>query len=71
MLVEDQDGARELAQEFLLSAGYKVLVAARGSEAFETARRHSGPIHLLLTDMVMPQRNGREAAAHLSRQAAR
>jgi CheY-like chemotaxis protein len=65
LLVEDEDGLRELAREILTAAGYKVLVAAGPVEGLELAGRHGGPIHLLLTDVVMPQMSGRELADRL------
>jgi CheY-like chemotaxis protein len=45
--------------------GYNVLEAEGGPEALEVARRHSGMIHLLLSDMVMPKMSGTELAARL------
>ncbi len=66
LLVEDEDGVRELASELLTSAGYKVLAAAGPGEALEIARRHGRPIHLLLTDVVMPQMSGRVLAKRLT-----
>jgi CheY-like chemotaxis protein len=54
MLVEDDDGVRELATSFLLAHGYTVLAAADGAQALEAADAHAGPIHVLLTDIVMP-----------------
>jgi PAS domain S-box-containing protein len=66
LLVEDEDGLRELARDILTSAGYKVLAASGAAEALEVARRHGGPIHLLLTDVVMPQMSGRDLVERLS-----
>jgi two-component system, cell cycle sensor histidine kinase and response regulator CckA len=67
MIAEDEDGVRDLASNFLTSAGYKVLSASSGGEALECARRWGKPIHLLLTDMVMPQMRGPELARKLTR----
>ncbi|HKD08271.1 MAG TPA: ATP-binding protein [Bryobacteraceae bacterium] len=62
MLVEDEEGVRKLARAVLERAGYRVLVAASGPEALETAQHYTGSIDLLITDMVMPRMNGRELA---------
>lgn len=62
LLVEDDDSVRGLATQVLLSAGYTVLQAGHGIEATEIADRYSGPIHLLLTDLVMPQMSGQTLA---------
>ncbi len=66
LLVEDADALRKLAQMFLRENGYQVLVAANGTEAQQLARQHGGPIHLLLTDVVMPGINGRMLAERLA-----
>jgi CheY-like chemotaxis protein len=60
LLVEDEVGVRDLAHEFLKTAGYKVLEAYDGADALAVAARYPGPIDLLLTDMVMPRLSGRE-----------
>jgi len=65
LVVEDEAGVRELACQFLRVKGYTVLEAAGGHEAVDIARRHPGTIHLLLSDMVMPQMNGGDLAAQL------
>jgi len=61
-VAEDEAGVRELACQFLRVKGYTVLEAKDGREALEIATKHSGPIHLLLSDMVMPKMNGGELA---------
>lgn len=66
MLVEDAEPLRLLAQLFLKENGYQVLTAADGSEAQRVAAEFSGPIHLLLTDVVMPGINGRVLAERLA-----
>ena len=58
LLVEDEEGVRELAREFLNCNGYKVLEASDGQEALEIAARYHDTIHLLLSDMVMPRMGG-------------
>jgi two-component system, cell cycle sensor histidine kinase and response regulator CckA len=66
LLVEDQDGIRELVREFLQKNGYTVLHAADGNEALLVAAEYKHPMHLLLTDVVMPNVGGRELAKRLS-----
>jgi PAS domain S-box-containing protein len=62
LLVEDDDGVRRLARIALEAQGYTVLEAAGGAQAVTTAESHAGPIHLLLTDVIMPDQGGREVA---------
>jgi two-component system cell cycle sensor histidine kinase/response regulator CckA len=66
LLVEDDDSMRELTYCCLESSGYKVLGAANGEQAIQAADRNDGPIHLLLTDVVMPGISGKQLAASLS-----
>jgi CheY-like chemotaxis protein len=65
LVVEDEEGVRELASEFLESAGYTVLTARHGTEALAIAERSEDPIHLLITDVVMPKMRGPELAKRL------
>ena len=65
LVVEDEEPLRELTCHFLKSIGYKVLQAGNGAEGLEVARRYLEPIHLLLTDVMMPKMNGPEMARHL------
>jgi signal transduction histidine kinase len=65
LVAEDEEGVRELASEFLQSAGYAVLTAKDGTEALAIATRSDEPIHLLLTDVVMPKMRGPELAKRL------
>jgi signal transduction histidine kinase/CheY-like chemotaxis protein len=65
LVAEDEAGVRELACQFLRVKGYTVLEAKDGQEALEIAGRHSGTIHLILSDMVMPKMNGGELAGRL------
>jgi signal transduction histidine kinase/ActR/RegA family two-component response regulator len=68
LLVEDDDAVRELSSQILRLNGYVVLQAAQGQEALEVSRQFGGCIDLLLTDVIMPQMNGRELAELLTRQ---
>jgi signal transduction histidine kinase len=66
LVVEDEDDVRALVTEILRNQGYTVLAAADGDAALRVAGRHPGPLHLLLTDVVMPTINGWELAQRLS-----
>src|SRR2546425_610995 len=66
LLVEDEDALRELTRHILEADGYAVLEADRPDKTIEVAVGHCGPIHLMLTDMVMPGMNGVVLAANLS-----
>ena len=66
LLVEDEDAVRELTRMVLLTKGYKVLEAANGEEALKICERHSGPIHLMVTDVIMPNVSGPELARRLA-----
>jgi signal transduction histidine kinase/ActR/RegA family two-component response regulator len=66
LLVEDQDEVRLVAQEILRRRGYHVILARNAGEALLTCERHPRTIHLLLTDVVMPQMSGRELAERLT-----
>jgi PAS domain S-box-containing protein len=66
LLVEDETELRRLVHQYLEHQGYTVLVAADGAEAIELANAHPGPIHMLLSDVIMPGMNGRELARRLS-----
>ncbi len=67
LLVEDEDGVRALVREVLARSGYTVLEARDGDEALALNERHAGPIHLLLTDVVMPRLGGSRLARRISR----
>ena len=58
LVVEDDQAVRLFTESVLLAAGYRVLCAADGSEAMLLARAHQGPLHLLITDVVMPVLDG-------------
>jgi two-component system, cell cycle sensor histidine kinase and response regulator CckA len=62
LLVEDEDGVRNSTAEYLQDAGYTVLTAAGAPEALQVAEQYDRPIHLLLTDVIMPFMSGRELA---------
>ena len=65
LIAEDEDGVREIATEFLKSAGYNVLTAKDGAEALDLAKRLNVPVDVLLTDVVMPKMRGPELAKQL------
>ena len=58
LLVEDEDSLREVANRMLTRHGYRVITARNGREALEAAMQHPGQIHLVLTDVVMPEMSG-------------
>jgi nitrogen-specific signal transduction histidine kinase/CheY-like chemotaxis protein len=64
LLVEDEEQVRGILTDMLESQGYHVVVASDGNEALNIASLHDGTIHLLLTDVVMPQMSGRQLAEH-------
>jgi CheY-like chemotaxis protein len=66
LIAEDDAHVRALVRRCLVSRGYIVLEASHGQEALEVATAHNGPIHLLLTDVVMPSLSGRELAERLA-----
>jgi len=68
LVVEDQDGIRDIVRESLRRNGYKVLIANDGDEALQMASAYPDPIHLLITDLVMPNIGGRELAQRLTPQ---
>ncbi len=62
LLAEDEDTVRRLTRTFLENWGYQVLEATPGGEGVALCRNHKGPIHLLVTDILMPEMGGRELA---------
>ena len=68
LVVEDESSVRRLIQGVLEQAGYTVLTAATGVEAMALIRQHQASIHLLLTDVVMPEMGGPELADILQEQ---
>ncbi len=65
LLAEDEEAVRKLARQVLEMHGYQVLEAANGSAALLISERHKEPIHLLITDVIMPEMSGRELAGRL------
>ena len=65
LLVEDEDALLEVTRRRLARSGYEVLPASDGAEALRIAAEHPGVIHLLLTDVLMPQMLGREVAERI------
>jgi len=65
LVVEDDEQLRRLTHRALAAQGYEVLEADRGRSALDAARRHEGPIDLLVTDLVMPDTNGPKLAETL------
>ncbi len=66
LLVEDADLVRDVTRELLEGLGYTVLAAAHGAQALALARAYPGPIHVLLTDVVMPRLGGGTLAAEVA-----
>ena len=65
LVAEDEEFLRDLVVRLLTVKGYTVIQAASGSDALNVARQFDGPIHLLITDVVMPEISGPEAASRL------
>ena len=65
LLAEDDHAVRALLRSTLQEHGYTVLEAHHGKHAIQVCEQHAGPIHLLVTDVVMPEMSGREVAEHL------
>ena len=68
LLVEDRAQLRDIVGQMLQKAGYSVVEASNGQEGLDRARNHVGPIHLVLSDVVMPGMNGPEMARALRKE---
>jgi PAS domain S-box-containing protein len=68
LLVEDELALRTVVDDCLRQEGYSVLLAANGMDALQVAERYKGPIHLLVTDVIMPFVSGPELARSLKRE---
>jgi two-component system, cell cycle sensor histidine kinase and response regulator CckA len=66
LLVEDEPSILKMGKTFLERLGYQVLTAAAPEDAIRLAREHAGEIHLLMTDVIMPEMNGRDLAVHVA-----
>ena len=66
LVVDDEDGVREVTRRILARDGYQVLVADSGNEAIRIADEHDGPIDLLVTDVVMPQMPGKVVSERIT-----
>jgi CheY-like chemotaxis protein len=67
LLVEDEEQVRAVAQSILKRNGYRVIVAQNAGEALIFCEKHPGIIHMLLTDVVMPQMSGAELAKRIAK----
>ena len=65
LFVEDESTLRKMGKTMLERSGYTVLIAASPNEAFSVAEDHAGKISLVITDVVMPEMNGKDLANHL------
>jgi len=66
LLVEDEDMVRNLLRDVLMQAGYSVLEARHGVEAVRVCEQYGAPIHLVITDVVMPEMGGTELVRRLT-----
>jgi two-component system cell cycle sensor histidine kinase/response regulator CckA len=65
LVVDDEEGVREVATQYLSARGYHVLAAESGAQALEIAGAQNGPIHVLVTDALMPGMSGPTLAKRL------
>ena len=66
LLVEDEESLRSVTRDLLVQDGYHVVEANSGAQGLEVAQQHHGPIHLMLSDVVMPGMNGPTLARNLA-----
>lgn len=67
LVVEDQDALRRVTGKILERGGYKVLEARDGREALQICEQHTDSIHLMITDVVLPEMNGPKVAQRVAR----
>ena len=67
LLVDDEDDVRSVMKSMLRQRGYNVLDASSGADAIRLLADHTGPVDMLVTDVLMPGMSGRELYEHLSR----
>jgi CheY-like chemotaxis protein len=67
LVAEDEDAVRRIVKIALEAMGYRVIEARNGTEALEAARTHAGGIHIVVTDVVMPEMSGRELAERITK----
>lgn len=65
LVVEDEEAVRKVVRRILEKRGFHVLEASRGEDALSICEQHDGRIHLLLTDVVMPEMSGPEVASRV------
>jgi len=65
LLVDDEEALRDVTERIFTRSGYKVITAASGPEAIAAANEYDGDIHLLVTDVVMPNMLGKEVAERI------
>jgi len=65
LLIEDDDKIREVYKEIFETRGYRVIDAANGEDAVKKFREHQDEIRLLITDVMMPDKNGRETVEEI------
>jgi two-component system cell cycle sensor histidine kinase/response regulator CckA len=68
LFAEDDEAIRKFVQLLLAKCGYKTIVATNGKDALEKAQQFDGPIHLLLSDIEMPEMTGIELAIQMNRE---
>jgi two-component system, cell cycle sensor histidine kinase and response regulator CckA len=66
LVVEDEAALLQVTSQSLEAVGYEILAAQSPAEAIRISKSHRGPIHLMVTDVIMPGMNGAQLAAHLS-----
>jgi CheY-like chemotaxis protein len=66
LLVEDEEAMRAMIRQLLEQGGYHVLEANNGHHALQVAQEYTGPIHLLISDVAMPEMGGPQLAEHMA-----